>query len=121
GCSECTASMIPPLLPKHKPVENLRATPAMRSLNSFPTWRSRKSWVPKLRVRSDARARLRASRLRSKIWGTLSTIACNMAFVDRKTKINMPQFLASMVDFVIPPACPVCRNLVGGNDGVCAT
>ena len=26
-----------------------------------------------------------------------------------------------MVDFVIPPACPVCRNLVGGNDGVCAT
>lgn len=25
-----------------------------------------------------------------------------------------------MVDFVIPPACPVCRNLVGGTDGVCA-
>ena len=43
-----------------------------------------------------------------------------MAFVDRKTKINLPQFLASMVDFVIPPACPVCRKLVGGNDGVCA-
>ena len=43
-----------------------------------------------------------------------------MAFVDRKTKINLPQFLASMVDFVIPPACPVCRNLVGGTDGVCA-
>ena len=43
-----------------------------------------------------------------------------MAFVDRKTKINLPQFLASMVDFVIPPACPVGRKLVGGNDGVCA-
>ena len=43
-----------------------------------------------------------------------------MALVDRKTKINLPQFLASMVDFVIPPACPVCRKLVGGNDGVCA-
>ena len=25
-----------------------------------------------------------------------------------------------MVDFVLPPACPVCRNLVGGNDGICA-
>ena len=42
-----------------------------------------------------------------------------MAFVDRKIKTNLPQFLASMVDFVIPPACPVCLKLVGGNDGVC--
>ena len=25
-----------------------------------------------------------------------------------------------MADFVIPPACPVGRKLVGGNDGVCA-
>lgn len=44
-----------------------------------------------------------------------------MAFVDEKTKINLPQFLASLVDFIIPPACPVCRELVSGHAGVCAS
>jgi predicted amidophosphoribosyltransferase len=47
-------------------------------------------------------------------------MASNMAFVDRKTKINLPQFLASMVDFVITPARPVCRNMVGRTDCDCA-
>ena len=43
-----------------------------------------------------------------------------MEFVEGKTKINLPQFLASVFDFAITPACSTCWNLVGGTYGFCA-
>ena len=44
-----------------------------------------------------------------------------MAFVDQKTKTILSDFLTSIIDFIIPPACPICRELVSGDDGVCPT